>query len=137
MRPFDDASLRRCVPSTMRPVDDVSLGRRVPDRCVPALDCLKLLDVTSQFGSGHVCPGFAPTVLSNPTQHKVSLSQMVRTERPLTRHLRGASSTGHVGRGTHRPRDAISKGSIVQRMEYPRHSFGDTTVGDAITHYTE
>ncbi len=65
------------------------------------------------------------TVLHNLSHHKVSLSQRVATHRSGTRCPRDASTKGSIVQGTHHPRYALSKGR--KTVDF---SFGDTSVRD-------
>ncbi len=47
--PFDNVSLRGCVPWASHPLEDVSLGRRVPDRYVPNLDLIEVLNLLDKI----------------------------------------------------------------------------------------
>jgi hypothetical protein len=60
------------------------------------------------------------TVLHNLSQHKVNLSQNVGTHRSRAHHPREASSKGHIVQGTCRPRDASSTGRIIHGTQCPR-----------------
>ncbi len=65
------------------------------------------------------------TVLHILSHHKGSLSQRVGTHRSGTRCPRDASTKGSIVQGTHHPRYALSKGRKTGDF-----SFGDTSVRD-------
>ncbi len=64
----------------------------------------------------------------------------VKVSNKTTRRPRDASSKGRIIQGTHRPKDASSKGcmhhpmdSLTKERNIRDFSFGDTSVGDEIT----
>ncbi len=114
MRPLDDASRGWCVPWMMRPLDDASLGRCVPWMMRPVDDA----------SLGRYVPW---TSRSWPWTAWKYLSVWVRS----CLYSLHSSCTGRIVQGTHCRREALP------RDRHPRHSFGDTSVGDAIKNCTE
>jgi hypothetical protein len=106
------------VPSTMCPLTNAFLGRGVPDGCV------QTLEITSMYFSQYISVLYArsraSTVLPNLTQH-------IRTACPNVSG--GASSTGRIVQGTHRPRDTSAKGRIVQGTHRPRDTSAKGHIG--------
>ncbi len=129
IRLLDDARwttpFRWRVPWTKRSMDDASLAAA----CVPVLNRIEVLVVESLTRHNIILvlgtSGFASKVLHNLQYSSFGLIS--------------PKVSGHIGqrRGdqvTHCPRDASSKGRLVQGTVYIRDfSFGDRSVGDELT----
>ncbi len=105
-----DASHGPCVPWTC-----------VPNRCVQALDYIKLLVVTSHFLGYDRCH---ISVCTASPLHSYPTYPSIRSACPNgSGHVdyRDVSSKGRIVPGTRRPRDELSKGRNIRY-----YSFGDT-----------
>jgi hypothetical protein len=100
MRLLDYASLGRCIPWTVRPLHDGTLN---DVSRVPTLDDgVEVLAVTNQFRFGNVAYGHLT-------------SQTDWTHKMLVKLIDSFASTA----STHRLREALSQGHIIQRTQCP------------------